>query len=120
MMLVRELSKSIWMITGSRGQSLQLPLTTRPMNKYLKAFIFALSVAFICIEATPRASNITVCASGCTYTNAQLQTAMDAAALGDTILLQSGAEYTGNFLMKKKTGCVATNTANYVTMRTGV
>jgi len=51
----------------------------------------------------------TVCASGCDYTNAQLQTAIDDAVLGTKILLQPGISYTppstqGFFLRNKTSG----------------
>jgi len=49
----------------------------------------------------------TVCASGCDYTNSQLQTAIDDAVLGTKILLQAGISYTaGNstgYLLRNKT-----------------
>lgn len=55
-----------------------------------------------------------MCASGCTYTNSQLQAALDAAAAGDTVLLQAGHTYTGTFEMRRHGGSL------YVTVRTGV
>lgn len=49
-------------------------------------------------------NTITVCASGCDYSNAQLQQAINAALPGTTILLQSGYTYTGAFTLPAKTG----------------
>src|SRR5438552_13115690 len=48
----------------------------------------------------------TVCASGCNYTNDQLQQAIDEAQLGTTITLQPGVTYTPltdwGFILKNK------------------
>jgi hypothetical protein len=38
-----------------------------------------------------------VCASGCTYNNSQLQTALDAQGPGDVLILAAGVTYSGNF-----------------------
>jgi hypothetical protein len=62
-----------------------------------------------------RAATLTVCASGCTYTNSQLQTALNAAVGGDVILLQEGYLYQGTFTLPYH----ATPTS-YVEVRTGV
>jgi hypothetical protein len=57
----------------------------------------------------------TVCASGCTYTNAQLQTAINAStANGDEILVQANFEYVGNYVLR------ANPFGTVVTLRTGV
>ena len=45
---------------------------------------------------------ITVCASGCDYTNAQLQQAFDNALPGTTILLESGYTYIGPYTLPVK------------------
>ena len=45
----------------------------------------------------------TVCASGCNYTNSQLQAALNAANLGDVIELQAGATYPGKITLPNKT-----------------
>jgi hypothetical protein len=45
----------------------------------------------------------TVCASGCNYTNSQLQAALNAAKLGDVIELQAGATYPGKITLPNKT-----------------
>jgi len=57
-------------------------------------------------SGTPGASTISVPASG------DLQTAIDRAAPGDTILLEPGATYVGNFVLPVKPG------AAYITIRT--
>lgn len=63
---------------------------------------------------TPRIAeaqvSITVCASGCDYAN--LQTAIDAAQPGDTLLLRAGETFTGNFILPDK----GTSTS-YITIR---
>jgi regulation of enolase protein 1 (concanavalin A-like superfamily) len=57
------------------------------------------------------AASLTVCASGCEYTN--LQPAINAAVAGDTILLRAGEKFVGNFTLKAKPG---TSTA-FITIR---
>ena len=60
---------------------------------------------FFCVFACTAASEAatrTVCASGCQYTN--LQTAINEAVPGDTILLRAGETYVGNFTLKAKAG----------------
>lgn len=54
--------------------------------------------------------SITVCASGCDHAN--LQTAIDAAQPGDTLLLRAGETFTGNFRLPVK----GTSTS-YITIR---
>jgi hypothetical protein len=55
-----------------------------------------------CYPATT--TSITVCSSGCDYTNAQLQQAFNAAQPGTTILLEAGHTYVGSFTLPQKTG----------------
>ena len=57
-----------------------------------------------------QAADLTVCATGCAYSN--LQTALDAAARGDTVTLRAGETFEGSFRLKNKTG------AGVVTVRT--
>ncbi len=57
------------------------------------------------------AANRTVCASGCQYTN--LQTAINDAVAGDTILLRAGQTFVGNFTLKAK----STSSTAYITIR---
>jgi regulation of enolase protein 1 (concanavalin A-like superfamily) len=54
------------------------------------------------LAASAEAADRTVCASGCAYSN--LQTAINEAAAGDTILLRAGQTFTGNFTLKAKGG----------------
>src|SRR5262245_12010742 len=56
---------------------------------------------FAC-AASSEAADRTVCVSGCAYAN--LQTAINEAAAGDTILLRAGQAFTGNFTLKVKSG----------------
>jgi hypothetical protein len=74
------------------------------------------------VAASPLASAATrtVCASGCTYTNSQLQTALDAAVDGDVVLVEGGHLYTApsdGYVLGKK---CATPAWNCITLRTGV
>src|SRR5205085_7582111 len=72
-------------------------------------FISILSVAGFAISARPiHATTITVSAGG------NLQSALNAAQLGDTIVLQAGASFTGPFTLPAKS---ATST-DYITIRT--
>lgn len=59
---------------------------------------------FVCLfscTALSEAATRTVCSSGCQYTS--LQTAINEAVAGDTILLRAGETYVGNFTLKAKT-----------------
>ena len=63
------------------------------------------------VAGSADAANRTVCASGCQYTS--LQTAINDAVPGDTILLRAGATFTGHFVLRKKN---TTSTA-FITIR---
>jgi hypothetical protein len=76
------------------------------------AFILAATM-----RPTAQPTTVTVCASGCTYNNTQLQAAMNAVAAGSTILLQEGYTYQGTFTFGVKVGAGPTAVT---TMRTGV
>lgn len=65
-------------------------------------------VIIILLCGSAYGADITVCALGCTYNNSQLQAALDAASCGDTITLEAGATYTGNFMISGR-GCNSTN-----------
>src|SRR4051812_49984118 len=78
------------------------------------ALLFALLGASAA-EATQRS----VCAANCTFTNAQLQSAIDATLAGDELLLQTNFTYSGQFVLKAFT-CAANNSTCYATIRTGV
>lgn len=70
---------------------------------------------------TPFFSQLKVCASGCAYTNAQLQEALYAAMPGDEVLLESGHTYVGpdqGFVLGAQ--CSATPAWDCITVRTGV
>jgi hypothetical protein len=69
--------------------------------------------------ASAGAATSTVCASGCTYTNTQLQTALNNASPGDTILLEQNFTYVGQFTLPATT-CSANNSSCYITLQTGV
>jgi hypothetical protein len=55
-----------------------------------------------CMPST--VNTITVCASGCDYTNTQLQQAFNNALPGTTILLESGYTYIGPYTLPVKSG----------------
>jgi hypothetical protein len=80
------------------------------IRKVLAAAILALGV----LTGRAEAATLTVCATGCTYTNSQLQTALNAAVAGDSVLLQAGFTYVGNYTLRRHGG------ASNVTVRTGV
>ncbi len=66
------------------------------------AFLCLLCVVFVCQSLPARAGTITVCSSGCTYTD--IQAAIDAARFGDTILLRAGQTYVGHYKLRAKAG----------------
>jgi hypothetical protein len=72
-------------------------------RRSLALLIALLALPLITGDLRARAT-ITVCASGCTNTNANLQTAIDNAVAGDTILLQEGFTYVGDFTWPVKAG----------------
>jgi hypothetical protein len=66
------------------------------------ASLSLLSIVFVCLSIPARAGTITVCASGCTFSN--IQAAIDAAQFGDTILLRAGQTYVGHYKLRAKAG----------------
>ena len=54
------------------------------------------------LAASSWAATVTVCASGCDQSN--LQTAINAAARGDTLVLTAGETFEGRFTLPRKTG----------------
>jgi regulation of enolase protein 1 (concanavalin A-like superfamily) len=56
---------------------------------------------FVCTAGSEAATR-TVCASGCQYSN--LQTAINEAVPGDTILLRAGETFVGNYVLRAKPG----------------
>jgi hypothetical protein len=72
----------------------------------VKSFVSGLALAAcVCVGSTVQAATISVPAGG------DLQAALDAAQPGDTILLQAGATFTGNFKLRAKGGTA------YITVR---
>ena len=67
----------------------------------VRSFLFAVLAACAWSSAA-EAATLRVCASGCPYSN--LQAAIDAAVLGDTITLAAGQTFVGNFVLRAKPG----------------
>jgi hypothetical protein len=59
-------------------------------------------LAVVCAAADAAAGTLRVCASGCTYTD--LQSALNAAQYGDTILLRAGETFVGHYTLPAKSG----------------
>ena len=55
-----------------------------------------------CVPQTSK--TITVCSAGCTYSNTELQKAIQDATPGTTIMLETGVSYTGPFDLPEKNG----------------
>ena len=73
--------------------------------------VVLIASAALAFPAMVGAATIKVCASGCPYSN--LQSAINAAQPGDTLLLRAGETFVGNFLLPAKT---ASSTA-FITIR---
>jgi hypothetical protein len=73
--------------------------------------VVCLVVGLFACTALSEAATRTVCSSGCQYTN--LQTAINEAVPGDTIVLRAGQTYYGNYTLKAKS---ATAT-NFITIK---
>ena len=90
----------------------------------LKVIGFLLVLSALLLIIVPRlmsAGTITVCASGCNYTNDQLQTALDAAVPGDQVLVESGHTYTApstGYVLGAQ--CHTAKAWDCITLRTGV
>jgi PKD domain-containing protein len=80
------------------------------MKKRLPTILLATSLLLAAASAAGAQTTRTVCASGCAYAN--LQTAINAAQLGDTLLLRAGETFTGNFTLPDKGAGTA-----YITIR---
>src|SRR5438128_1669050 len=63
------------------------------MQRLLLGVLFCLCV----MAPAASAATLDVCGSGCTYSNSNLQDALSAATCGDTVRLQAGFVYNGNF-----------------------
>lgn len=82
-----------------------------------------LSFLLVCLTGAgtaARAAELTVCQSGCAYSNEQLQQAILDALPGDTILLQAGHIYDGTFRLPAAKACPASDASCYTTIETGV
>src|SRR5689334_24922652 len=68
------------------------------------AFLVMFATLVITFVAPQRASaaTLTVCASGCAYSD--FQQALNASQPGDTILLRAGETFVGNFVLPAKSG----------------
>jgi len=66
----------------------------------LSSRVLLVSFACVALGAPADAATLTVCASGCAYSD--LQTALDAAQPGDTILLRAGETFVGHFRLPAK------------------
>ena len=73
--------------------------------------VVLIASAALAFPAMVGAATIKVCASGCPYSN--LQSAINAAQPGDTLLLRAGETFVGNFMLPAKT---ASSTA-FITIR---
>ena len=92
------------------------------IKKFLAAVAVVFAIAWFQQQWHLYATTRTVCASGCTYTNSQLQQAIDDAVAGDTILLQQNFSYVATsvpFKLRQKS-CAANNSSCYITIKTGV
>ena len=72
-------------------------------------FACAAVAAILSVSAPAEAATLHVCASGCAYSN--VQTALNAAQPGDTILLRAGETFVGNFTLPAKSG------SSFITIR---
>ena len=61
-----------------------------------------LCVSYLVAAVPARAATLTVCASGCGYSD--IQPAIDAAHYGDTILLRAGQTFIGHYKLRAKLG----------------
>lgn len=69
------------------------------MRSRVPKFVLIVSV-LVGLAAPAAAATLRVCASGCPFTG--LQAAIDAAAPGDTILLEAGETFVGPFILRRK------------------
>jgi hypothetical protein len=81
---------------------------------YRRISLVVLLVAVASLRPFAQDMQITVCATGCDFTNTQLQTAINSATTGAEILLQEGFTYVGQFTLPRHNG------TSMVTLRTGV
>lgn len=89
------------------------------MKKLIFFLAFFVFIAIGRMSIPARMANITVCATGCTFNNTQLQSAINAAVAGDKVLLQQNFTYFGEFELPSFV-CAADDSTCYVTIATGV
>jgi hypothetical protein len=82
---------------------------------------FLAAVAILCGSVVAQAQTVrTVCDTGCTFPNTQLQSCFDALNEGDSCLLQENHTYVGSFTLPDMPGTCTGNPSEYATVRTGV
>lgn len=101
------------MFTPSRFQRLSVPSSSFQLQIHFRfLLILLLTIGFIGVAGNAaKASTIVVSAGG------DMQSAINAAVCGDTITLQAGATFSGNFVLKYKGACSGSD-ADYITIRT--
>jgi hypothetical protein len=77
----------------------------------LSKYVCLGTLAVVWCTGSASAGTLTVCASGCAYTDLQL--AINAAQPGDTILLRAGETFTGHYVLPVKTN----TTGAFITIR---
>jgi len=89
-----------------------LVFTTWVSSRFRRVpFVVAIAAALLAVPALASAATITVCSSGCAYSS--LQSAINAAQPGDTILLRAGQTFVGNYLLPAK----SSSSTAYITIR---
>ncbi len=89
------------------------------LNRNVTRLVLTTAALLLAGALSTEAATIRVCDTGCDYTPAQLQTALNAAAPGDVVLLQTNKLFTGAFVLPPKS-CAAQNDTCYITLKTGV
>jgi hypothetical protein len=87
--------------------TVSIPVTLTAGNQVMRVGFTSAGVGFQSVSLNRVGTTRTVAAGG------SLQSAIDAAQPGDTILLQAGATFTGNFVLRKKAGA----SDAYITIR---
>jgi hypothetical protein len=99
---------------GGQPNNLEALRLMREVRFLRSSFAFVLLVGMFVIFGPARpsaAATLTVCASGCAYTD--LQDAIDDSQPGDTILLRAGETFIGNFVLRNKPN----STGAYITIK---
>lgn len=84
------------------------------------ALIVVIFLTLVSHGTRARTTVLTVCESGCTYTNTDLQAALLDALPGDDILLQAGHTYLGTFKLPAAKDCPSDDASCYISVTTGV